>query len=219
MHTSALSCGLLLLHSEPPLCSNPPRRFGAGLLECGHTGLVPPTQDSAPKVPSKPCSLKHVHVPSCHALGHTVSPSLPCSPHWGPGPCPDQFEPKKHIAMLVLPQAAEETWISCYTAGTGPVPLESLTLDWMAFSSSEGLQTRPVSCFTWISILSDGASISTLPPVAFSLCPQGELLPTQFKVLTGIGTADSDEGAEPAVTETRAVLPTQQQLSAQSAEA
>lgn len=81
-------------------------------------------------------------------------------------------------------------------------------LDWMAFSSSEGLQTQPVSCFTWISILSDGASISTLLPVAFNLCPQGELLLTQFRVLSGTGTADSDTGAEPAATETRAELPT-----------
>lgn len=208
MHTSALSCGLLLFHSEPPLSSDPPMRFGAGFIECTHTGLALPTQDSPPNVPSKPCSLQHVHMPSCHALGHTMPPSMPCSPHWGPGPCPHQSEPKKHTAMLVLPQAAEETWISCYTAGTGPVPLESLAQDWMAFSSSEGLQTQPVSCFTRISILSDGASISMLLPVPFNLCPQGELLPTQFKVLTGTGTADSDTGAEPAVTETRAELPT-----------
>lgn len=137
----------------------------------------------------------------CHALhtdnlGHALT-------NLGPS------EPKNHIALLVLSQAAGETWISCHTAGTGPVPLESLALDWMTFSSTEGLQTQPVSCFTWISfILSDGASISTLLPVAFNLCPQGGLLPTQFKVLTGTGTADSDTAAEPAVTDTRAELPT-----------
>lgn len=137
----------------------------------------------------------------CHALhtedlGHALT-------NLGP------VEPKEHIAMLVLSQAAEETWISCHTAGTGPFPSESLAVVWMTFSSSEGLQTQPVSCFTWIAfILSDGASISRLLPVTFNLCPQGELLPTQFKVLTGTGTADSDTAAEPAVTETRAELPT-----------
>lgn len=199
----------------PPLSLRAPTllRFGAGFLECGHRGLAPPTQDSPPnmfpasRAPSNMCTCPHAtpwgtqcpHL--CHALhtrdlGHALT-------NLGPS------EPKKHIAMLVLSQAAEETWISCHTAGTGPIPLESLALDWMTFSSSEGLQTQPVSCFTWISfILSDGASISTLLPVAFNLCPQGGLLPTQFKVLTGTGTADSDTGAEPAVTETRAELPT-----------
>lgn len=212
MHISALSCGLLF-HSEPPLSSNPPMRFGPGFLWCGHTGLAPPTPDSSPntflasRAPSDTCTCPHAtlwgtqcpHL--CHALhtgdlGHALT-------NMGPS------EPKKHIAMLVLSQAAEETWISCHTAGTGPVLLESLALDRLAFSSSEGLQTQPVSCFTWISfILSDGASISMLLPVAFNLCPQGELLSTQFKVLTGTGTADLDTGADPAATETRAELPT-----------
>lgn len=223
MHTSALSCVLLSFHSEPLLSSNPPMRFGAGFLECGHTGLAPPTQDSPPnmfpasRAPSNTCTCPHAtlwdtqcpHL--CHAL-HTRDLGYVLTT-LGPS------EPEKHIAMLVLSQAAEETWISCHTAGTGPVPLESLALNWMAFSSSEGLQTQPVSCFTWISfILSDGASISKLLPVAFNLCPQRELLPTQFKVLSGTETADSDTGAEPAATETRAELQHPQQLSAQSAE-
>lgn len=136
----------------------------------------PHSGQSSKHVPSKPCSLKHVHMPSCHALG-TQCPHLCHALHTGDlGHALTNLgasELKKYIAMLMPSQAAEETWSSCHTAGTGPVPLESLALDWMAFSSSEGLQTQPVSCF----ILSDGASISTLLPVAFNPCPQGRAAP------------------------------------------
>lgn len=188
-------------------------RFGPGILGCGHTGLAPPTQGSPPNTfpascaPSNTCPCPHAtlwgtqcphlcHVRHIGDVGHALTNI-------------GHSEPKKHIAVLVLSQAAEETWISCHTAGTGSVPLESLALDRLAFSSSDRLQTQPVSCFTWTSfILSDGASISMLLPVAFNLCPQGELLSTRFKVLTGTGTDDLDTGADPAETETRAELPT-----------
>lgn len=103
MHAPALSCGLLLFHSEPPLSSNPPMRFGPGFFECGHTRLAPPTQDNPPnmfpasRAPSNTCTCPHAtlwgtqcpHL--CHALhtgdlGHALT-------NLGPS------EPKKHIAV------------------------------------------------------------------------------------------------------------------------
>lgn len=93
MHTSALSCGLLLFHSKTLLSSNPPMRFGAEFLECGHTGLAPPTQDNPPnmfpasRAPSNTCTCPHAtlwahNAPICAVLSILGTWAMP-SPVWG----------------------------------------------------------------------------------------------------------------------------------------
>lgn len=188
-------------------------------LECGHIVLVPrpPLRIVLQHVPSKPCFLKHLHTSSRRALGHTMPSLYAMLSTLGTWAMPLQIcsilSQENHIAMLVISQGAEETWISCHRVGTGTGPLESLALDWLAqgpssFSSTEGLQTQPLSLFTWSSFIpSDGAFTSTLMPVVSDLCPWGGVGRNLVQeALTG--TADSDACAEPAATETRLDLPT-----------
>lgn len=109
---------------------------------------------------SELCSLRHLRMSSHCVLGHAMPYLYTTLSTLGTWAMPSQtwiiLSWENHIAMLVISQGAEETWISCHTAGRGPVPLETLALDWLAqgqgsFSSTSGA-TDP-ACVTFYMVL------------------------------------------------------------------